>query len=69
MPRTSTRIRRLGEPVLVLMDTDDDWQAGAAVEYVAQGDGRSAGAAGGTRQAEAVQESIGRAGPGEAGLG
>ena len=35
MPRTSTRIRRLGEPVLVLMDTDDDWQPGIVVRCIA----------------------------------
>ncbi len=35
MPRTSTRIRRLGEPVLVLMDTDDDWQPGTVIRCIA----------------------------------
>jgi len=35
MPRTSTRIRRLGEPVLVLMDTDDDWQPGTVTHCIA----------------------------------
>ena len=35
MPRTSTRIRRLGEPVLVLMDTDDDWQPGEVIRCIA----------------------------------
>ena len=35
MPRTSTRIRRLGEPVLVLMDTDDDWQPGVVIRCIA----------------------------------
>ena len=35
MPRTSTRIRRLGEPVVVLMDTDDDWQPGTVIRCIA----------------------------------
>ena len=35
MPRTSTRIRRLGEPVVVLMDTDDDWQPGEVIRCIA----------------------------------
>ena len=35
MPRTSTRIRRLGEPVLVLMDADDDWQPGEVIRCIA----------------------------------
>ena len=35
MPRTSTRIRRLGERVLVLMDTDDDWQPGTVIRCIA----------------------------------
>lgn len=35
MPRTSTRIRRLGEPVVVLMDSDDDWQPGTVTHCIA----------------------------------
>ena len=35
MPRTSTRIRRLGESVLVQMDTDDDWQPGTVRRCIA----------------------------------
>lgn len=35
MPRTSTRIRRLGEPVVVLMDADDDWQPGTVIRCIA----------------------------------
>ncbi len=35
MPRTSTRIRRLGEPVVVLMDAEDDWQPGVVIRCIA----------------------------------